>query len=100
MVGTISSEGMLAAEMAARVKEDTAIQAAKDSMDTLILFKADMQTSLSAYTFLSQIFNYGNTDFEKRSIFYHVLVRRLKCRREREGADFSEAKLTHHNLPS
>tara|TARA_B100000029_G_scaffold155750_1_gene151102 strand:+ start:177 stop:431 length:255 start_codon:yes stop_codon:yes gene_type:complete len=57
-----------------------------------------MQTYLRAYTFLSQIFDYGNTDFEKRSIFYRALVRLLKFGREREGVDLSEVKLTHHSV--
>ncbi|MBN80706.1 MAG: hypothetical protein CMJ70_11265 [Planctomycetaceae bacterium] len=67
-------------------------------MDALILFRSDMQTYLRAYTFLSQIFDYGNTDFEKRSIFYRALVRLLKFGREREGVDLSEVKLTHHSV--
>ena len=79
-------------------KDDKAAQAAKDEMDTLILFKADMQTYLRVYTFLSQIIDYGNTDFEKRSIFYRALVRLLKFGREREGVDLSEVKLTHHHV--
>jgi len=36
-----------------------------------------MQTYLRAYTFLSRIFDYGNTDFDKRSIFYRALDRGL-----------------------
>ena len=79
-------------------QDDRAAQAAKDEMDTLILFRSDMQTYLRAYTFLSQIFDYGNTDFEKRSIFYRALVRLLKYGREREGIDLSQVKLTHHSL--
>lgn len=79
-------------------KDDKAAQAAKDEMDTLILFKADMQTYLRVYTFLSQVIDYGNTDFEKRSIFYRALVRLLKFGREREGVDISEVKLTHHHV--
>ena len=67
-------------------------------MEALQLFKTDMQTYLRAYTFLSQIFDYGNTDFEKRSIFYRHLQRLLKFGREREGVDLSQVKLTHHNL--
>jgi type I restriction enzyme R subunit len=79
-------------------KNDQAAQAAQDEMDSLILFRSDMQTYLRAYTFLSQIFDYGNTDFEKRSIFYRALVRLLKFGREREGVDLSEVKLTHHSV--
>ncbi len=67
-------------------------------MDVLILFRADMATYLRAYTFLSQIFDYGNTDFEKRAIFFKYLIRLLKFGREREGVDLSEVVLTHHRL--
>ncbi len=63
-----------------------------------MLFRSDMVTYLRAYTFLSQIFDYGNTDFEKRAIFYKALIRLLKFGREREGVDLSEVTLTHHNL--
>ncbi len=51
-------------------KDKSASAAAKDIMDTLLLFKSDMSTYTRAYTFLSQIFDYGNTEFEKRAIFY------------------------------
>ena len=36
----------------------------------LILFKRDMGTFQRVYTFLSQIFDYGNTAIESRYIFY------------------------------
>ena len=67
-------------------------------MNALLLFKADMATYQRVYTFLSQIFDYGNTDFEKRSIFFKYLLRLLKFGREREGVDLSQVVLTHHNL--
>jgi len=79
-------------------KDEKAIQAARDTMDALILFRSDVSTYLRAYTFLSQIFDYGNTDFEKRAIFFKYLVRLLKFGREREGVDLSEVVLTHHKL--
>ncbi len=34
------------------------------------LFQRDMGAFLRLYTFLSQIFDYGNTAIEKRAIFY------------------------------
>lgn len=79
-------------------KDDKATQAAKDTMEALILFRTDLSTYLRAYTFLSQIIDYGNTDFEKRAIFYRCLIRLLKYGRKREGVDLSEVKLTHHTL--
>ena len=79
-------------------KNDEEAKKAKETMDALLLFRTDCQTYLRAYAFLSQIFDYGNTDFEKRSIFYKCLVRLLKFGREREGVDLSEVELTHHKL--
>jgi len=71
---------------------------AKDEMDALILFKKDMSTFLRLYTFLSQIFDYGNTAIEKRALFYKALIPLLEFGREREGIDLSKVVLTHHTL--
>ncbi len=79
-------------------KDEKAAQVAKDTMDALVLFRSDVTNYLRAYTFLSQIFDYGNTDFEKRAIFFKCLARLLKFGREREGVDLSEVNLTHHKL--
>jgi len=81
-------------------KNETAAEKAKNELDALILFKTDMATFLRLYTFLSQIFDYGNTDIEKRSIFFHLLLPLLEFGREREGIDLSKVVLTHHNLKS
>jgi type I restriction enzyme, R subunit len=83
---------------ATAAKDDKAAQSAKDTMDALVLFRSDLATYLRAYTFLSQIFDYGNTDFEKRAIFFKCLIRLLKFGREREGVDLSQVTLTHHTL--
>ncbi|MFN8710190.1 MAG: UvrB domain 3-containing protein, partial [Planctomyces sp.] len=88
----------LAFREATEAKNDKAAQAAKDTMDSLLLFRTDMTTYQRAYAFLSQIINYGNTEFEKRSIFFKHLLRLLKFGREREGIDLSQVVLTHHNL--
>ena len=69
-------------------------------MEALNLFKKDMGAFLRLYTFLSQIFDYGNTDIEKRSIFYRRLIPLHDFGREREGIDLSKVVLTHHNLRS
>jgi type I restriction enzyme, R subunit len=50
------------------------------------------------YTFLSQMFDYGNTAIEKRFMFYRRLVPLLEFGREREGIDLSRVHLTHHSL--
>jgi type I restriction enzyme R subunit len=80
--------------------DEAGAKTAKDEMSQLELFRSDMQTFLRMYAFLSQIFDYGSTAVEKRSIFYRRLVPLLKFGREREGVDLSEVKLTHHKITS
>lgn len=83
----------------AKEKQDkAATEAAQNERNALILFKTDMGAFMRLYTFLSQIFDYGNTDIEKRSIFYKRLLPLLEFGREREGIDLSKVALTHHNL--
>ena len=87
------------AEGGARSKDDdAAAEAAQDELDALILFKTDMGAFMRLYTFLSQIFDYGNTAIEKRAIFYKRLLPLLEFGREREGIDLSKVVLTHHTL--
>ena len=87
------------AESRARSKQDeAAAEAAQDELNALILFKSDMGAFVRLYTFLSQIFDYGNTAIEKRAIFFKRLLPLLEFGREREGIDLSKVVLTHHNL--
>jgi type I restriction enzyme R subunit len=86
---------------AAQEREDgKAAQVAQEELNALILFKSDMGTFVRLYTFLSQIYDYGNTDIEKRAIFYKRLVPLLEFGRQREGIDLSKVVLTHHNIRS
>ena len=75
-------------------------KAAKDTMDSLILFKSDIAAYVRIYGFMSQIFDYGNTDVEKRSIFFRLLYPLLTYGREREGVDLSALKLTAYTIKS
>jgi type I restriction enzyme R subunit len=80
-------------------KNDTAaVTIAQEELNALSLFKSDVGAYLRLYTFLSQIFDYGNTAIEKRAIFYKRLLPLLEFGREREGIDLSKVVLTHHNL--
>ena len=79
-------------------QQEKAAEDAKNELEALTLFKADMGAFLRLYTFLSQIFDYGNTDIEKRAIFYKRLLPLLEFGREREGIDISKVVLTHHHL--
>ncbi|SIR62219.1 type I restriction endonuclease [Bosea sp. TND4EK4] len=71
---------------------------AQDEVNALLLFRSDIVAYQSAYSFLSQIFDYANTGVEKRFIFYKRLVPLLEFGREREGVDLSKVALTHHSL--
>jgi type I restriction enzyme R subunit len=88
---------MLAAEA---VDDDAAAKAARDQLDALVLFKHDMGAFVRLYAFLSQIFDYGNTEIEKRFLFYKRLIPLLDFGRERDSVDLSKVVLTHHTLRS
>lgn len=79
-------------------KDEKAAKEAQNEIDALILFKRDMGTFQRLYTFLSQIFDYGNTAIEKRSMFFRRLLPLLDFGRERDTIDYSKVVLTHHNL--
>jgi type I restriction enzyme R subunit len=79
-------------------QDDKAAKSTKDQLDALLLFKNDMGAYVRLYAFLSQIFNYGNTDIEKRFLFYKRLIPLLDFGRERDTVDLSKVVLTHHTL--
>ena len=83
---------------AQKEKDEVRAKEANEELEALHLFKRDMGSFGHAYTFLSQIFDYGNTGLEKRAIFYKRLLPLLEFGREREGIDLSKVVLTHHIL--
>ena len=86
---------------AAQARQDAkAENEAKQQMEALQVFKRNLGAYLRVYTFLSQIFDYGNTAVEKRAIFFKRLLPLLEFGREREGVDLSKVELTHHKLSS
>lgn len=88
-----------AALKGAKEKNDEApTQSAREDLNALILFKNDLGVFLRLHTFLSQIFDYGNTAIEKRAIFFKRLLPLLEFGRERDGIDLSKVVLTHHHL--
>ena len=92
-------KALQAAIKAAVVVQDArAEKDARDEKNALELFKRNLGVFLRVYSFLSQIFDYGNTDIEKRSIFYRRLLPLLEFGRERDEVDLSGVLLTHHSL--
>jgi type I restriction enzyme, R subunit len=92
-----AQQAVLAASL---TKDDVARSAAQGELNALLLFRSDMGAYVRLYTSLSQIFDYGNTDIEKRAIFYKRLLPLLDFGREHEGIDLSKVVLTHHTLRS
>ena len=78
--------------------DEKAAKVAKDALDALVLLKNDMGAYVRLYAFLSQIFDYGNTDIEKRFLFFKRLIPLLDFGRERDTVDLSKVVLTHHTL--
>jgi type I restriction enzyme R subunit len=78
--------------------DSNAAKTAKDQLDSLMLFKNDMGAYVRLYAFLCQIFDYGNTDIEKRFLFFKRLIPLLEFGRERDQVDLSKVVLTHHSL--
>lgn len=92
-------KAMQQALAAARAAHDSkAEKDAQDELNALVLFKRNLGAFQRVYAFLSQIFDYGNTDIEKRSIFFRRLLPLLDFGRERDGVDLSGVTLTHHSL--
>ncbi len=88
---------MKAAEEA---KDEATIKEAKDEMDSLLLFRTDMASFQRLYAFLSQIFDYLNTDIEKRSMFCRRLIPLLEFGLKRDGVDLSKVVLIDDDLLS
>ena len=80
--------------------DDKTAKDAQDALSALLLFKNDMGAFLRLYSFLSQIFDYGNTAIEARGVFYRRLIPLLEFGRERTALDVSKIVLTHHKLKS
>lgn len=78
--------------------DDAAVKNAQDVLEALVLFKSDLGAYIRLYAFLSQMFDYGNTDIEKRFIFFKRLLPLLEFGRERETVDLSKVVLTHHTV--
>ena len=91
-------EARLARRQAEDANDADAAKTAKDELDALTLFRSDMGTYVRFYTFLCQIFDYGNTGLEKRAMFYKRLLPLLEFEREVPTVDLSKVVLTHHTL--
>ncbi len=103
-IGKASHEELTASVAPARSVFRTRYRAAVEAKDTsakddLEMFRKDLGTFIRAYDFLSQIIDYQDTDLEKRSIFYRLLIRVIRAdNQDRETIDLSEVVMTHYKL--
>lgn len=69
-----------------------------EAIDALEIFRKDMGTFMRAYDFLSQIFDYQDTDLEKRYVFYKCLIPWTKPEYQRTEIELSSLVLSHHRI--
>lgn len=70
----------------------------KTTQDELDLFRKDLGSFVRAYDFLSQIFDFADTDLEKRSIYYKHLLPVLRVNDARIALDLSDVVLAKYAL--
>jgi type I restriction enzyme R subunit len=66
----------------------------KADQDTLDLFRKDLGTFVRLYDFTSQIIDYGDTELEKRSIFFRLLERQIRASNLAQPIDLSDVELS------
>jgi type I restriction enzyme R subunit len=65
----------------------------KPEIDLLTMFRKDVEGFVRLYDFLSQIINYGDTELERRSIFFRLLARRIQTGPQADPIDISDVSL-------
>ncbi len=70
----------------------------KKEIDRLELFRKDIGSFVRAYDFLSQIVDYGDTDLERRSIFFKHLSPLIAEDARTGEIDLTDILMTHYNL--
>ena len=76
-------------------KQLQAAQAIKDKAaeDELLVFRKTVESFIKAYSFLSQLYNYGDTDIEKTYIFLKLLIRLIRGGVDSQSIDLSKVEL-------
>lgn len=70
----------------------------KTELDALAIFRKDVGSFVRAYEFLSQIFEYEDTDLEKHTVFCKHLQPWLKLENQGQQIDLSTVELTHYRM--
>lgn len=73
-----------------------------EALDSLKLFVKDLGTFCRLYEFLSQIVDYGDSDLEKRYVFFkhliHPMEEALRTETPKDPINLSQVKLTHLSI--
>jgi type I restriction enzyme R subunit len=69
-----------------------------EELERLAQFRSDLANYCKAYTFLSQIVDYGQPDLEKRYIFYKALGAVLSMEGIDVDVNLGGINLTHHRI--
>ncbi|HEY0950847.1 type I restriction endonuclease subunit R [Nocardioides sp.] len=67
----------------------------RGELERLELFRKDVDTYVKLYDFLSQVINYGQTDLEKRAIFFRLFARLIRDESRHETVDLSDVVLAN-----
>jgi len=67
-----------------------------ETVERAEIFKKNVGEFVRAYGFLSQIYDYGDTDLEKRFLFFSGLTRLLKDDLDDNEIDLSDVQMTHY----
>ncbi|MGN6606009.1 MAG: type I restriction endonuclease subunit R [Jatrophihabitans sp.] len=65
----------------------------KPELEKLGMFRKDVDSFVRLYDFLSQLIDYGNTDLERRSIFFRLLGRQIASQNQSQPFDLSNVEL-------
>jgi type I restriction enzyme R subunit len=91
-------ELMKARQAAEAAKDKKAIATLEEELDAVRLFVRQMGAFTRLYIFLAQLYDYGNTEIEKRYRFYLMLTPLIKLDGRRDDVDLGELTLTHYRL--
>jgi type I restriction enzyme R subunit len=69
-----------------------------EELERLAQFRSDLVNYCKAYTFLSQIVDYGQPDLEKRYIFYKALAAVISLEGVDVEVNLTGISLTHHRI--
>ncbi len=69
-----------------------------EEVDRLEIFRADLTSYVNAYDFLSQVFDYGDTDYERLAIYGRGLARLIREETIRTPIDLSGVELVSYSI--